>query len=393
MDNLIEFYSGIDTFFEFIVIVFLHCVVLYMIYKIILIPKSIISFFQNLFFNRRNKSKSVINNSSFSEWSRKNTTNNIRKEKESHFYPEFKKRINPKKNWNKKELIFFKKVDKDIIKIKEKNITQIGVEWIDDPGVDNFENVFDKSKPSLIRHSIDNNISISSWFYDNDQKCSKEHILWKLNNEISEKRKRLKESKDKIHWSTNPTKKIKIINNFTFIENEGIGYCFFVLFSGKIKTPDNEINYLNGEEVKTNIKSDIKENIRLINGIKERLVIRRSKEIYLDNDNNRFFGITYFLEKEISEESDEWYLDDSSTRPELLIFIYNDKNKVLFTKSLNDKSIDLESYYNFEMVNYEEVFVDDEINKMLISDKIKFKKDFKELIVNLISFDVFDKNQ
>ena len=123
------------------------------------------------------------------------------------------------------------------------------------------------------------------------------------------------------------------------------------------------------------------------------MVIRRSKEIYLDNDNNRFFGITYFLEKEISEESDEWYLDDSSTRPELLIFIYNDKNKVLFTKSLNDKSIDLESYYNFEMVNYEEVFVDDEINKMLISDKIKFKKDFKELIVNLISFDVFDKNQ
>ena len=132
---------------------------------------------------------------------------------------------------------------------------------------------------------------------------------------------------------------------------------------------------------------------RSIDGVKERLVIRRSEEIYLDNDNNRFFGITYFLEKEISEESDEWYLDDSSTRPELLIFIYNDKNKVLFTKSLKDKSIDLESYYNFEMVNYEEVFVGDEINKMLISDKIKFKKDFKELIFNLISFDVFDKNQ
>lgn len=134
-------------------------------------------------------------------------------------------------------------------------------------------------------------------------------------------------------------------------------------------------------------------NIRSKDGIKERLVIRRSEEIYLDIENNRFFGITYFLEKEISEESDEWYLDDSTTRPELLIFIYNKKNKVLFTKSLNDKSIDLESYYNFEMVNYEEVFVDDEINKMLISDKIKFKKDFKELIVNLISFDVFDKNQ
>ena len=132
---------------------------------------------------------------------------------------------------------------------------------------------------------------------------------------------------------------------------------------------------------------------RSIDGVKERLVIRRSEEIYLDNNNNRFFGITYFLEKEISEESDEWYLDDSSTRPELLIFIYNKKNKVLFTKSLKDKSIDLESYYNFEMVNYEEVFVDDEINKMLISDKIKFKKDFKELIINFISFDVFDKNQ
>ena len=132
---------------------------------------------------------------------------------------------------------------------------------------------------------------------------------------------------------------------------------------------------------------------RSIDGVKERLVIRRSEEIYLDNDNNRFFGITYFLEKEISEESEEWYLDDSSSRPELLIFIYNEKNKVLFTKSLNDKSIDLESYYNFEMVNYEEVFVDEEINKMLISDKIKFKKDFKELVVNLISFDVFDKNQ
>ena len=132
---------------------------------------------------------------------------------------------------------------------------------------------------------------------------------------------------------------------------------------------------------------------RSIDGVKERLVIRRSEEIYLDNDDNRFFGITYFLEKEISEESDEWYLDDSSTRPELLIFIYNEKNKVLFTKSLNDKSINLESYYNFEMVNYEEVFVDDKINKMLISDKIKFKKDFKQLIVNLISFDVFDENQ
>lgn len=76
-----------------------------------------------------------------------------------------------------------------------------------------------------------------------------------------------------------------------------------------------------------------------------------------------------------------------------MIFIYNEKNKVLFTKPLNDKSIDLESYYNFEMVNYEEVFAGNEINEMLLSDKMKFKKDFKDLVINLINFDVFDSNQ
>ena len=45
------------------------------------------------------------------------------------------------------------------------------------------------------------------------------------------------------------------------------------------------------------------------------------------------------------------------------------------------------------MVNYEEVFAGNEINEMLLSDKMKFKKDFKDLVINLINFDVFDSNQ